>query len=276
MAFLLDAVVIAKAEHPDWEHLRVDGFGLRFTTVGGVEESLDLDQPYDEFMEGRLVAATPQEALGAFLASAAHDLSVAREAREFEAVSGLLLPHLVRSDEAARLEANGVTTRRIGGGVSIVVSCQVGDGAALLETGDLSRWSVSFDEVVEAATVNLERRVGRGAAAFVPVEVAPGKKAVASLMTSSAAGSQPASLMVVPGVVRMLREILHTEDVLAAVPDHASFFAIPAGDPELESALRTFARARMLAADEPLTADLFRLSETGVEEARSPARGQAD
>ncbi len=266
MAFLLDAVMIAKAEHPDWTHLRVDGFGLRFT-AGGVEESLDLDLPYDGFMEGRLVAATPQEALGAFLGSAARDLAAAREVREFEAIKGLLLPHLVRSDEAARLEANGVTTRRIGHGVSIVVSCQVGDGAALLEARDLSRWKVSFDVVVEVARGNLDRRVGGGKAAFVPVEVVPGKKAVASFMTDSTMGTQPASLMVAPGIVRLLRETLHTEDVLAAIPDHASFFAIPAGDPELESALRAFARERMLAADEPLTSDLFRLGETGVEEA---------
>ena len=43
----LDAVVAARGEHAEWEDLRVDGFGLRFE-LDGVEESVDLDPPYEE------------------------------------------------------------------------------------------------------------------------------------------------------------------------------------------------------------------------------------
>lgn len=271
MAFLLDAVVTARGEHPEWEELRVDGFGIRFK-LGGTEESVDLGQPYEELMEGRLVAATPQEALSVFLASAGHDLESAQAAGRFDSVRDLLLPSLVRSDEAARLERNGVVSRRIGHGVSVVVSCQVGDGSALLEADDLSRWGVSFDEALDGATGNLDRRVRGGTDAFMPVEISPGKEVAASFMTgSTSGGSQPASLLVAPGIVGLLREILPAPapggDVLCAIPDQASFFAIAGGDPELEKALRTFARERMLAADGPLAAKLFRLSERGVEEA---------
>jgi hypothetical protein len=266
MAFILDAVVIAKAEHTGWENLSVDGFGLRFS-AGGAQESVDLEQPYEEFMEGRLMVGSPQEALKAFLASAAHDLAEARRATQFNSVRNLLLPHVVRSDEADRLERNGVVTRHIGHGVSVVVTCRVGDGSAVLESGDLSRWMVSFDEVLETARGNLDRCVRQGTVAFMPTEIVPGKKAVASFMTGFTATGQPAALLVAPAIVTPLREMLRAEDILCAIPDQASFFAIPAGDPELSAALRAFARERMLAADGPLAAELFRVSERGVEEA---------
>jgi hypothetical protein len=92
--------------------------------------------------------------------------------------------------------------------------------------------------------------------------ISPEKKALAYL-----AGGQTAGLLLVPGLARMMSELLKTDEIMCAIPDQDSLFAVPASDEKAVEDLRRFARERMLSAERPLTPELFRVSEGRVEEA---------
>lgn len=258
--FLELALEIAKTRQLDWRGVRPDGFGLRFEWREQTHR-VDLAQIYSDYIEGRCAAPSPEEAVRAYLAKASEDLSKAPDRAEFAVVSDLLLPCLVGPEEAARLEADGVASVPLGHGVRIAVACQVGDGAALVDSGDLKLWGVTFEEALEVARANMERRMKGTSRGFLPTEIAPGRKALASL-----AGGQSATQILLPGLVRLARELLKSEEIICAIPDQDSFFMIPAGDPEAASALREFARARLLHAERPLTAGLFRVDSHGIAE----------
>jgi len=259
--FLAMALETVRARHTGWRGVRPDGFGIRFERSGATNR-IDLAQTYSDYIEGRAAAPTPEDTIRSFLARAAEDLERAPDRTEFAAVSDLLLPCLVGADEAARLEADGVASGPLGHGVKVVVACQVGGGTALLDSGDLALWGVKFSEALACARANLERRMKGASRGFVPVEYAPGRKALACLV-----GGQPATQLLLPGLVSLARELVHSDDILCAIPDQDSFLMIPAGDPEAAEKLREFARSRLLLAERPLTAELFRVNEQGISEA---------
>jgi hypothetical protein len=259
--FLGIALEAARKAAPGWEDVRPSGFGLNFR-FRGRENSVDLDVPYDGYMDGTLPAGSPKEAVERFLAQAARDLEGANMSADFDAISDLLLPCLMSAEEAAKAEKEGVPTAPVGHGVKAAVVCQVGEGTALIDSDDLAKWSADFAQALDAARRNLESRMRRDSRALIPMAISPDKKALAYL-----AGGQTAALLLVPGLARMMGEILKTDDIICAVPDQNSLFAVPAGDEEAVEALRKFARERMLSADRPLTPELFRVSQGRVSEA---------
>ncbi|MHC4253553.1 MAG: DUF1444 domain-containing protein [Planctomycetota bacterium] len=263
-AFLEAAIEIARAEHDAWTDVRPSGFGMRVRLVpSGTEQTVDLDEPYSDYMEGRLAARDPDEALRSFLSRAASDLRESGDAgAEFASVSDLLMPCLVAREEAARLSADGVGARDVGHGVSVVVACQVGDGVALIDSDDFDRWGVTFDTALEAARENLLRQAHESGRPPMPVEIAGGAKALAFL-----SGGQSSKHLLLPGLSGVMGKLLGAEETICAVPDQDSLFVVGAGDAEAASALRDFARARLLAADRPLTAELFRLKGDSILEA---------
>jgi len=263
-AFLDEALDVAREGFDAWTEARPSGFGMRVRLVpSGAEQTIDLDEPYSDYMEGRLAARDPEEAIRSFLSRAAADLRQSSEAAaEFGSVSELLMPCLVPREEAKRLAAGGVGARHLGHGVSVVVACRVGDGVALVDADDFARWGVTFDDALDGARENLHREALVQGRPPLPVEIAPGKKALAFL-----SGAQASKNIMLPGLSGVMRHLLGTDETLCAIPDQDSFFAIDAGDAEAASALRRFARERLLAAERPLTAELFRLSGDSIVEA---------
>ena len=263
-AFLASALEIARAEHGAWSSVRPSGFGMRVRiAVSGTEQTIDLDEPYSDYMEGRLAAAGPEEALRPFLARAESDLKRSADAGvEFKTVSELLMPCLVPREEALRLSAGGVGASEIGHGVSVVVACQVGGGVALIDADDFARWGISFDEALDAAKENLLREARESGRPPRPVELAKGRKALAFL-----SGGQASKHLFLPGLSGVMRKLLGADEVLCAVPDQDSLFVVNAEDEGAVSALRDFARERLLAAEHPLTAELFRVKGDRILEA---------
>ena len=259
--FLEMALRIAREEFDGWKDVSPSGFGLRFKR-GRIEDSVDLEAPYEGFMEGRLAAPSPEAALRCCLRQAAGDLEGSAVVMDFDAVSDLLLPYLVAGDEGERVRKDGVQTAPVGHGLSVAVVCQVGEGSALIDSEDLERWGIDLDGALAAARKNLEDRMRRDSRALLPVDISPGKKALAYL-----AGGQSAALILVPGLSRILSELMRTTDILCAIPDQDSLFAVPGADKDAEQDLRKFARERMLAAERPLTAELFRIKDGELSEA---------
>jgi len=261
--FLDAALAIARKEQRTWRQLRASGFGLRFKLEGSsVEDAVDLDQPYQDYMEGRLAGTGPEEVLRRFLAQAAEDLHRPMAEAQYRSVADLLAPSLMSAEEAVRLVDEGVPSTPLGHGVNVVVTCRVGEGSALIDVDDLLRWDVSFEEALEVAKANLLRREKIDPKAPIPVDIAPDRRALALL-----SGPQPATHILMPGLAAVLRQVLDAEEVLCAIPDLDSFFAIDASEPETQLALRGFARARLHVAERPLTAELFRMMDDHAEPA---------
>ena len=262
--FLAKALEIARRGYDAWSDVRPSGFGMRVRLVpSGTEQTVDLDEPYSDYMEGRLAARDPEEAIESFLSRAAADLGQSSDATaEFESVSDLLVPCLVSREEAARLSAAGVGALDIGHGVSVVVACQVGDGSALIDADDFGRWGVTFEAALEAARGNLLSRAKESARPPIPVEIAEGTKALAFL-----SGGQASKHLLLPGLAGIMKGMLGSDETLCAVPDQDSLFFVSAADEQGVAALREFARERLLAADRPLTAELFRLKGDDILEA---------
>jgi len=262
--FLDEALDVAREGFDAWTEVRPSGFGMRVRLVpSGAEQTIDLDEPYSDYMEGRLAARDPEEAIRSFLTRAAADLRQSSEAAaEFASVSELLMPCLVPREEAERLVAGGVGARHLGHGVSVVVACRVGNGVALVDADDFARWGVTFDEALDGARENLHREALVQGRPPLPVEIVPGKKALAFL-----SGAQASKNIMLPGLSGVMRHLIGTDETLCAIPDQDSLFAVDAGDAEAAAALRRFARERLIAAERPLTAELFRLRGDSIVEA---------
>jgi hypothetical protein len=290
--FLKLALEVATSDHPEWQNVRPDGFGLKFerkpkdvslpetsdtdlsskttrrTTrvthrkAGFVETRIDLSPPYEDFMSGRLVASQPEAAARSYLAKAAANLDRAPDDRSFSAVADLVIPCLVSPEEGARLSAEGVATRLLGHGVMIVLSCQVGEGSALIEKEDLVRWDVSFLEALKTARANLARISNDAERGFTEMEVVRGRPGLADL-----SGEDPATRILLPDLSDTIKGALGVDEVLCAIPDLDSFFVVGGTDEDTRAEFRAFARERLMAADSPLTAELFRIRRDSVEEA---------
>jgi hypothetical protein len=263
-AFLATALKIARADSDAWSDVGPSGFGMRARLAAlAAEQTVDFDEIYSDYIEGRLAAAGPEEALRIFLSSASYDLAKNGAATaEFGSVSDLLLPCLVAREEAARLAASGVGTLDIGHGVSVVVACQVGNGAALVDADDFARWGVSFDNALDVARANLLNQAQEHARPPMQVEIAKGAKALAFL-----SGAQASKHLLLPGLCDAMLALLGTDETLCAIPDQDSLFIVSADDASAVSALRKFARERLIAAEHPLTAELFRLKGESIFEA---------
>jgi hypothetical protein len=262
--FLVKALAIAHKGYDAWTDVQPSGFGMRVRLVpSGTEQTVDLDEPYSDYMEGRLAARHPEEAIETFLSRAAADLGQSSDATaDFASVSDLLMPCLVSRDEAARLSAGGVGALDLGHGVSVVVACQVGAGSALIDADDFARWGVSFETALQAARENLLESAKESARPPMLVEIAKGTKALAFL-----SGGQASKHLLLPGLSGVMKRILGVDETLCAIPDQDSLFVVSAGDADAVAALRDFARERLLAADRPLTAELFRLKGDDILEA---------
>ena len=263
-AFLETGLDIARTECDAWSEVQPSGFGMRARLAPfRSEQTVDFDEIYSDYMEGRLAATGPEEALRAFLDRAAADLAQTGDAAaDFGSVADLLMPCLVSREEAVRLAAGGVGTRDIGHGVGVVIACRVGDGSALVDGDDLAGWGVSFGEALDAARESLHSAAKESGRPPVPMEIARGTKALAFL-----SGGQASKHLLLPGLADVMRTLLGSEEMLCAVPDQDSLFVVSADDAEAASALREFARARLLAAEYPLTAELFRLKGDAILEA---------
>jgi hypothetical protein len=293
--FLRIALGAAASEHADWLDVRPDGFGLAFrrtdplsrapgtrgevsstaetiramrrpqraaTDAALVETRVDLAAPYADYIAGRLVAESPEAAVRSYLAKAADSFDRSSLANGFAAFAAGVQPGLVGPEEGARLKASGVATRPLGHNVQVVLVCPVGDGTALVEEGDLERWGVSFQHVLKAARNNMGRAAANEERSYVDLDLVPGKKVLADM-----SGNDPATRILLPNLTTLLSGRLAAGEVLCAIPDLDSFFATQHTDEAMRAELRAFARERMMAAESPLTAELFIVRHDSVEEA---------
>jgi hypothetical protein len=168
----------------------------------------------------------------------------------------------VGPDEGVRLEATGVVARALGHGVKIVLACKVGEGSALVENEDLERWGVKFHEILKAARRNLGTRSAEEKHAFIDMEIVSGKTVLADL-----SGNDPATRILLPDLSKIIKEHTGADEALCAIPDLDSFIVAKDTSDATRAELRAFARERMMAAESPLTAELFLVRRDSVEEA---------
>jgi hypothetical protein len=263
--FLGIALGVVANEHPEWEEVHPDGFGLKLRrkkSDRALDIHIDLAAPYADFMAGRLIAATPEEAASSYLKKAAENYESASEESDFEAHADRIIPALVGPEEGARLSQSGVVARPLGHGVMIVLAARVGEGSALLEEEDLQRWGVKYKDVLKAARDNLGSMTDQQEHRFIDIEIVPGKAVLADL-----SGNDPATRILLPDLSSMIKRLTGSDEALCAIPDLDSFFVAKDTSDETRAELRAFARERMMAAENPLTAELFIVRPDSVEEA---------
>ena len=263
--FLKIALGVAASEHPEWDEVHPDGFGLKLRRSAGnapVDTRIDLAAPYADYMAGRLIAASPEDAATSYLKKASTNYESAPGDAAFDAYADHVVPALVGPDEGARLAQSGVVARPLGHGVMIVLAAKVGEGSALVEEEDLQRWGVKYHEVLKAARRNLGSATAEKKHGFMDIEIVPGKVVLADLT-----GNDPATRILLPDLSAMIKELTGADVALCAIPDLDSFFVAKDTSDATRAELRAFARERMLAAESPLTAELFLVRRDSVEEA---------
>jgi hypothetical protein len=225
------AARIANAERPDIRTGKVDTFALS-SSADGVERRIDLT-PLAESLSGN--PGKERETIWGFVSKELQALDRDRLIRiGFERARPMIWPQLANGKHLSELGIPGRREGPVAAQVVInlynvpVVRWPDGEGRTAIDSGVVSEWKVSEDQVIAAGLENLKRAFERNSDVFDTVDL-PGMGRYGSLRSGA-----DAAVVLLPEFLAKVRKTWGTaDDVVLFLPSRMSVMFVEAKNTRL-------------------------------------------